>query len=75
VNQNYEGPRTPYGDPYHGYWMGDITKLNGRFGTADDLKSLVAELHRRDMQAIQPSSNIQLIYDTGILWWTLSSIT
>ncbi|KAF9052781.1 alpha-amylase [Panaeolus papilionaceus] len=49
INQNYEGPRTPYGDPYHGYWMADISKLNSRFGTADDLKALSAELHRRDM--------------------------
>ncbi|KAF4614639.1 hypothetical protein D9613_002835 [Agrocybe pediades] len=49
VNQNYEGPRTAYGDPYHGYWMADITKLNSRFGTADDLKALSAELHRRNM--------------------------
>ncbi|KAF8163067.1 glycoside hydrolase family 13 protein [Crassisporium funariophilum] len=49
VNQNYEGPRSAYGDPYHGYWMADITKLNSRFGTADDLKALIAELHRRNM--------------------------
>lgn len=49
INQNYEGPRTPYGDPYHGYWMQDISKLNDRFGTADDLKALIKELHRRDM--------------------------
>lgn len=49
VNQNYEGPRSPYGDPYHGYWMADISKLNDRFGTADDLKALSAELHRRNM--------------------------
>ncbi|KAH9483823.1 Alpha-amylase A [Psilocybe cubensis] len=49
VNQNYEGPRSAYGDPYHGYWIADATKLNSRFGTADDLKALSAELHRRDM--------------------------
>ncbi|KAI0747849.1 alpha-amylase [Daedaleopsis nitida] len=49
VSQNYEGPRTPYGDPYHGYWIADATKLNSRFGTADDLKALSDELHRRDM--------------------------
>lgn len=49
VNQNYEGPRSPYGDPYHGYWMADISKLNDRFGTADDLKALSAELHKRNM--------------------------
>ncbi|KAI0822624.1 alpha-amylase [Trametes gibbosa] len=49
VSQNYEGPRTPYGDPYHGYWIADATKLNSRFGTADDLKALSDEVHRRGM--------------------------
>lgn len=49
VQQNYQGPRTPYGDPYHGYWIQDATKLNDKFGTSDDLKALVAEVHRRDM--------------------------
>lgn len=49
VNQNYQGPRTAYGDPYHGYWMADVSQLNSRFGTADDLKALSAELHRRNM--------------------------
>ncbi|KAG6874321.1 hypothetical protein C0995_001546 [Termitomyces sp. Mi166 len=49
VNQNYEGPRTAYGDPYHGYWIANISKTNDRFGTSDDLKSLSAELHRRNM--------------------------
>ncbi|KAG1759096.1 glycoside hydrolase family 13 protein [Suillus occidentalis] len=49
VSQNYEGPATPYGDPYHGYWIADATKLNSRFGTSDDLKDLSDELHRRGM--------------------------
>lgn len=49
VNQNYEGPRTVYGDPYHGYWIADATQLNEHFGTSDDLKALSAELHRRNM--------------------------
>ncbi|KAH9997556.1 glycoside hydrolase family 13 protein [Russula vinacea] len=49
VSQNYEGPRTVYGDPYHGYWIADASQLNTRFGTSDDLKALSAELHRRDM--------------------------
>ncbi|EPT01849.1 hypothetical protein FOMPIDRAFT_162705 [Fomitopsis schrenkii] len=49
VSQNYEGPRTAYGDAYHGYWIADVTKLNDRFGTADDLKALSNELHRRGM--------------------------
>lgn len=49
VSQNYEGPPTPYGDPYHGYWIADASQLNSRFGTSDDLKSLSEELHRRGM--------------------------
>lgn len=52
VSQNYEGPRTPYGDPYHGYWISDASKLNSRFGTADDLKALSDELHARGMYAL-----------------------
>lgn len=49
VSQNYEGPRTPYGDPYHGYWISDATKLNSKFGTSDDLKGLSDDLHSRGM--------------------------
>ncbi|EMD38673.1 glycoside hydrolase family 13 protein [Gelatoporia subvermispora B] len=49
VSQNYEGPRTVYGDAYHGYWIADVTQLNDRFGSADDLKALSDELHRRGM--------------------------
>lgn len=49
VSQNYNGPTTPYGDPYHGYWIADATMLNDRFGTSDDLKSLSRELHNRGM--------------------------
>ncbi|KAI9446615.1 glycoside hydrolase family 13 protein [Lactarius indigo] len=49
VSQNYEGPRTAYGDAYHGYWIADASQLNSHFGTSDDLKALSAELHRRGM--------------------------
>nr|BAW15173.1 alpha-amylase [Pholiota microspora] len=49
VNQNYHGPTSAYGDAYHGYWIADISQLNDRFGTADDLKALSAEVHRRNM--------------------------
>ena len=57
VNQNYEGPKTAYGDPYHGYWIADATQLNEHFGTSDDLKALSAELHRRNMC-------VSCLYDT-----------
>lgn len=49
VNQNWLGGRTPYGDPYHGYWVQDISQLNDHFGTAADLKALSQEVHRRGM--------------------------
>jgi alpha-amylase len=49
VSQNYQGLRTPYGDPYHGYWVQDISQLNERFGTSHDLRSLSKALHARDM--------------------------
>ncbi|KAJ7632245.1 glycoside hydrolase family 13 protein [Roridomyces roridus] len=49
VSQNYQGPRTAYGDPYHGYWPADIQQLNEHFGTANELMALTAEVHRRDM--------------------------
>ncbi|KIP10336.1 glycoside hydrolase family 13 protein [Phlebiopsis gigantea 11061_1 CR5-6] len=49
VSQNYDGPRSAYGDAYHGYWIADASRLNDRFGTADDLKALSDEVHRRGM--------------------------
>lgn len=49
VSKNYEGERTPYGDPYHGYWISDASQLNDKFGTSDDLKALSNELHKRGM--------------------------
>lgn len=40
---------TSAGDPYHGYWPIDMYALNDRFGTEQDFKDLVDELHKRDM--------------------------
>lgn len=40
---------TPYGEGYHGFWTGDIMQINEHFGTADDLKQLSAEVHKRGM--------------------------
>ncbi|KAG9097722.1 hypothetical protein FRC06_007241 [Ceratobasidium sp. 370] len=48
VNKNIEGV-TAYGEPYHGYWIEDISQLNPHFGTADDLKALSTDLHARGM--------------------------
>ncbi|EJU01148.1 glycoside hydrolase family 13 protein [Dacryopinax primogenitus] len=49
VSENYDGPRTPYGDAYHGYWSQNVTALNPRMGTPDDLKALSNALHARGM--------------------------
>lgn len=37
------------GSAYHGYWQQDLYSVNGNFGTADDLKTLSAALHARNM--------------------------
>lgn len=44
-----EDNNTAVGEPYHGYWSQDLTQVNPKFGTEDDLKNLVDELHKRDM--------------------------
>ncbi|KAK0611815.1 alpha-amylase-like protein [Immersiella caudata] len=40
---------TAVGDPYHGYWSLDNYALNDKFGTEEDFRKLVAELHKRDI--------------------------
>lgn len=40
---------TKYGEAYHGYWPQNMYALNENFGTAEDLKKLSDELHRRHM--------------------------
>ncbi|HYH07169.1 MAG TPA: alpha-amylase family glycosyl hydrolase [Thermoanaerobaculia bacterium] len=37
---------------YHGYWADDFTKLDPRFGTEEELKTLVDEAHRRGMRVL-----------------------
>ncbi|KAI6808352.1 alpha-amylase, partial [Hortaea werneckii] len=41
--------RTGVGDAYAGYWSQDLYQLEPHFGTEEDLKALVAELHSREM--------------------------
>ncbi|TXT03830.1 hypothetical protein VHUM_04351 [Vanrija humicola] len=48
VHQNID-VHTPYNYAYHGYWVNDVTKLNPRFGSEQDLQTLISELHKRDM--------------------------
>ena len=37
---------------YHGYWADDFTKLDPRFGTEEELKTLVDEAHRHGMRVL-----------------------
>jgi len=48
VHKNIE-EHTEYGDPYHGYWVTDLTQLNSNFGTEADLRALIKDLHDRGM--------------------------
>ncbi|KAL1405411.1 hypothetical protein Q8F55_009042 [Vanrija albida] len=48
VHQNID-VHTPYNYAYHGYWVNDVTQLNARFGSEQDLETLISELHKRDM--------------------------
>ncbi len=55
VVKNIPGPVTGAGFPdwgYHGYWADDFLSLDPRFGTEADLKTLVAEAHRRGMKVL-----------------------
>ncbi|KAL5001265.1 glycoside hydrolase superfamily [Aspergillus recurvatus] len=40
---------TVYGEAYHGYWPQNMYALNENFGTADELRNLSKELHKRGM--------------------------
>lgn len=37
---------------FHGYWIEDFGRVEPRFGTAEDLDRLVAELEKRDMRLL-----------------------
>ncbi len=49
--QEYPAPRRFYSG-YHGYWPVSSTKIDYRFGTDADLKELVDEAHKRNMNVI-----------------------
>lgn len=40
---------TTYGEAYHGRWPQNLYALNEHFGTADELRKLAKELHKRGM--------------------------
>jgi Alpha amylase, catalytic domain len=48
MSKGIEG-MTGDGSDYTGYWVTDMNTPNEHFGTADDLKALSAELHKRGM--------------------------
>lgn len=55
VVRNIEGFVTGAGFPdwaYHGYWADDFHSLDDRFGTEEELATLVAEAHRRGMKVL-----------------------
>jgi len=41
--------RTGDGEAYTGYWQQDMYALNSNFGTAEELKDLISEMHSRGM--------------------------
>jgi len=55
VVKNIPGPVTGAGFPdwgYHGYWADDFLSLDPRFGSEQDLKTLVGEAHRRGIRVL-----------------------
>ncbi|HBQ19974.1 MAG TPA: alpha-amylase, partial [Myxococcales bacterium] len=44
--------RTEGEDGYHGYWPSDFTEANPRFGTLEELRALVDDVHARGMLVI-----------------------
>ena len=55
VVDNIDGFVTGAGFPdwaYHGYWADDFTRLDPRFGTEAELKTLVDEAHRRGIRVL-----------------------
>jgi alpha-amylase len=67
--------QTPYNFAYHGYWVNDLTKINQRFGSEDDLHKLVDAVHKRDMYIMVdvaingiPSLSNTTIPPEGSMW-------
>jgi len=55
VVKNIDGFVTGAGFPdwaYHGYWADDFTRLDPRFGSEAELKTLVDECHRRGIKVL-----------------------
>lgn len=58
VNQNPQGAWADYAPPhrkstgYHGYWPVSLTAVDYRFGTGEEMKSMVEEAHSKDLNII-----------------------
>jgi glycosidase len=55
VVKNIDGFVTGAGFPdwaYHGYWADDFTRMDPRFGTEEQLKTLVEECHKRGIRVL-----------------------
>jgi len=66
---------------YHGYWADDFTKLDPRFGTEAELKTLVDEAHRRGIRVLldvvynHPGYNSKYMTDPKTKTWLRSNET
>jgi glycosidase len=49
-NKPVQGPPGEESAGYHGYWITDFTTVDPHFGTAADMRSLVAAVHARGMK-------------------------
>ncbi|ESZ92834.1 hypothetical protein SBOR_6788 [Sclerotinia borealis F-4128] len=64
VNLNINST-TIYGEAFHGYWQTSLYDLNPNFGSADDLKNLSAELHKRKMYLLVDVVASEMAVDIG----------
>ena len=53
---------------YHGYWAKDLYRIEGHFGTEQDLKKLVEECHRNDMWVMVDVVPNHMGYPPGCDW-------
>jgi glycosidase len=52
VNQTFSAhhPEWPDSTGYHGYWILDFLHVDPHFGTEEDLRTFIAEAHKRDIK-------------------------
>ena len=50
VNQPVQGTGRAASAGYHGYWITDFTRIDPHLGTEDELRQLIAAVHRRGMR-------------------------